>query len=151
MGCLNVRIISIIHSCDIDRIFIVIRIVTVNVFDSVAEAIKEFKVRIRVVDISKCMYVVDDVGWRNEGCPSAAIDASPRPQVEEPILAPDIAGGSKADSGSAMAFLGDEGYWALMGLGICTKFELAVIVEVKGCSCHDGVGGQIIGDAASHW
>ena len=63
----------------------------------------------------------------------------------------DVAGGAKADAGLDPALGGIEGSWALMGLGICTKFELAVIVEVNRCSCDDGAGGQIIRDTASYW
>ena len=85
MVILSIRIIRIIHSLDTGGIFIVVRIVTVNFFDSVAEAITEVEGRIRLVGISEFMYVVDDVGWSGEGCPYAAFDESPRPQVEEPI------------------------------------------------------------------
>ena len=70
-------------------------------------------------------------------------------KVEEPVRALDIAGGAEAYAPLALGFLGVEGFWMLMGFGICTKLELAVIVEFNSCSYHDGAGGEGVGYSAS--
>ena len=62
-GCLlHFFIVVIVHSCDFDGICIVGKVVTINIFDSVPEAIIIVESRVFVVGISKWVDMVDDVG-----------------------------------------------------------------------------------------
>ena len=124
-------IVVIVHSWYFDSVCIVGKIVAINLFERVPEAIIETESHIFVVGICEHVDTVDDVGWWWEGHPFLALTMLACTQVEEPVWALYSASGAKADSWLTPVFLGVEGFWTLMGFSICTKLELAVFVKYR--------------------